>query len=127
MAFHKKGDLGGAIQWHKRALQLNPKYTYAHYSLACALRDSGDDKGAIESFEKAIRLRPEFRAALENYAWTLVTCSDDSMRNPQRALELAKKAVALDSEGPAGWRTFRSGALPQRRLERSLHGPYEGN
>ncbi|MFC1825178.1 M48 family metalloprotease [Thermodesulfobacteriota bacterium] len=50
---------------------------------------------AIEAYERIIHQNPEFDAALNNLAWYLVTVPDEALRDPPRALTLAKQAVAL--------------------------------
>lgn len=103
VALHQNGDLEGAIMRHKQAVRLNPKYTNAHYNLACALRDRGDFSDAVESFENAIHSNPEYRRALTDCAWLLATCSDKTLQNPARAIELATRITKLDSSGQSGW------------------------
>lgn len=51
---------------------------------------------AIEAYEQSIMLEPHNPKALNNLAWLLATCEDESFRDPQRALKLAKKAAELE-------------------------------
>ena len=53
-------------------------------------------RDAIEAYERVIRLDPEQAGALNNLAWILVTSPEEDLRDRQRALILAKRAVALD-------------------------------
>jgi Zn-dependent protease with chaperone function len=49
-----------------------------------------------QAYERAIALAPEDVQVLNNLAWLYATCEDESIRNPRRAVELARRAAALD-------------------------------
>lgn len=51
---------------------------------------------AVQLYMRAIQIQPENPHALNNLAWLYATSSVPAFRNPQKALELATKAVALD-------------------------------
>ncbi len=51
------------------------------------------EKEAIRYYEKALSIDPENAKTLNNIAWILATTKDKSLRNPQRAISLAEKAV----------------------------------
>lgn len=53
---------------------------------------------AAFQYEKAIELAMRHSRALNNLAWLYATCEDASLRNPERALILAKRAAALERE-----------------------------
>jgi Zn-dependent protease with chaperone function len=50
-----------------------------------------------EAYEKAIELNPESTHGLNNLAWLYATCEDENIRDPARALELAKRATAIEA------------------------------
>ena len=50
---------------------------------------------AIADFEQALTLREDDESILNNLAWILATSPDDSLRDGQRAIELAGKACTL--------------------------------
>jgi len=54
-----------------------------------------DFQKAIEAYENSIILGPDNPETLNNMAWLYATCEIDYFRNPERALELAKKAAHL--------------------------------
>lgn len=57
------------------------------------------EKRAITAFELALErspLQPDF---LNNLSWLLLTSKDTSLRNPERALELARTAAQLKPQG----------------------------
>jgi len=53
---------------------------------------------AALQYEKAIELAMRHSRALNNLAWLYATCEDVFFRNPERALALAKRAVAIDRQ-----------------------------
>jgi protein O-mannosyl-transferase len=75
--------------------------------LGILLIRSGDIRGAIEQWETSLRIDPASGNALNNLAWVLATDPDDSIRNGERAVKLAEKAVALPGgETPMVLRTL---------------------
>ncbi|RPI75701.1 MAG: hypothetical protein EHM45_14590 [Desulfobacteraceae bacterium] len=52
--------------------------------------------GAIKFYEKILKLDPDEPKALNDLAWLLLKTTDPEMRNPQRALDLVKKAVTIE-------------------------------
>ena len=61
--------------------------------------------GAVGAYEKSLSLNPLNAKALNNLAWLYATCTDLSLRDPQRALELAKMAVEIE-DSPHVWDTL---------------------
>ncbi len=58
------------------------------YNRGIALVHAGRFKEAIADFEKSISVDEEFPDVRNELAWILATCSDASLRNPKKALEL---------------------------------------
>ena len=54
-----------------------------------------EEEAAIPLYEELIRERPNHALALNNLAWSYLTIRNRTQRNPQRALELAIRAVDL--------------------------------
>ncbi len=52
---------------------------------------------AVRAYRKSLRLNPDQGIILNDLAWLYATCDDPKLRNPQKALQLAQKAVQLDS------------------------------
>jgi len=52
---------------------------------------------AIYAYANALRLKPDNPEILNNLAWLYATCEKEELRDPKKALELAKKAAELES------------------------------
>ena len=51
---------------------------------------------ASSTYRTALDMDPDSAIVLNNFAWLLATCEDRNYRNPQLALELARRAVAIE-------------------------------
>ena len=92
----QKTDCDGAIEVIQKVISLQPKLAAPHFNLATAFSYKGQENEAIASYRTAIRLDPTYAQAYERLARLLTTCADLKLRNPQEALEAARKAVELD-------------------------------
>lgn len=80
--------------WEKR-LKDNDLDTDAHNNLGVVLVQSGDPRGAIAQWEASLAIKANDGNAQNNLAWVLATYPDATIRNGNRAVELAEKAAAL--------------------------------
>jgi tetratricopeptide (TPR) repeat protein len=67
---------------------------YQSFAMVC--HELGKYEKAIETYERIIELDSNQAMSLNNLAWILVTAPDEGLRDRGRALDLAKKAVALE-------------------------------
>ncbi len=67
---------------------------YQDFAMVC--HEMGEYEKAIEAYGRIIALDSNQAASLNNLAWILVTAPDERLRDKGRALDLAKKAVALE-------------------------------
>jgi Zn-dependent protease with chaperone function len=74
----------------------DPKRIPVYRDLAMIYHERGKYKKAIEAYEKILDLDQAQPVALNNLAWLLVTVPDETLREYDRALTLAKRAVALE-------------------------------
>jgi len=65
-------------------------------TLAMLYQERGDEAEARAIYEKVIALDPYRAVALNNLAWLLATTTDESLRDPARAIELARRGVTLE-------------------------------
>ena len=76
-------------------LAKDPDSIVLYQNLAMIYHQMGKDQEAIKAYEKIIDLDPNRAVSLNNLAWLLVTSPNEELRDKTRALELAKRAVAL--------------------------------
>jgi len=55
----------------------------------------GLEDRSLKAYSKALQLDPANPELLNNFAWLLLTSSDQDLRDPQRALTLARSAAVL--------------------------------
>lgn len=60
---------------------------------------AGEHEKAIADFERALEQNPMDPGVLNNYAWTLATSPYDSVRDGEKAVELATKAAEVTEYG----------------------------
>jgi len=76
------------------------------FKLAVLLSAGGQFQEAETAYSKILELAPKSPLTLNNLAWLLATCPDAKFRDPGRAVELAKKAVALAPKEGNHWNTL---------------------
>jgi tetratricopeptide (TPR) repeat protein len=94
-ALLQKGKVDEAITHFQKALQINPDHAEAHDNLGIALLQNGKVDEAITHLQKALRLKPADPGVQNNLAWLLATCPEASLRDGNKAVELAQQANAL--------------------------------
>ncbi len=100
--YFQMGKHQDAVNDFGKVIELNSKAAVAFNNRGYNLQQLGKEAEALKDFDEAIKLAPEYGLALQNLAWLLVTSKDESLRDPQRAIELAKKACELSEYKNAG-------------------------
>jgi tetratricopeptide (TPR) repeat protein len=91
----QKGRVDEAIACYQKALQIKPTFAEAHNNLGVALLQKGNVSEAIVHFQQAVQIEPGDPAAQNNLAWLLATCPQASLRNGNKAVELARQINEL--------------------------------
>jgi arylsulfatase A-like enzyme/Flp pilus assembly protein TadD len=102
-ALVRLGNPDKTITFLTEATQLNPNIASTHYILARELNRKGRTEEAIIHFEKALRIRPNWQKPMNSLAWILATHSQDNLRNPAKAIQLAQRACELANQKNAGF------------------------
>lgn len=85
-----------AERQYRRAIALRPDGVDAHVNLAQLLSSASRAAEAADEFRAVLAIQPEHPQALAGLAWILATAGDSSLRNADRAIELAERATAAD-------------------------------
>jgi serine/threonine protein kinase/Flp pilus assembly protein TadD len=91
--FTRLGQPDEGIAESRQALRLKPDFPCALDNLAEALRVKGRTAEAVAALEKALLLDPNFASTCGDLAWLLATSPEPRLRDPERAVALAQKAV----------------------------------
>jgi Zn-dependent protease with chaperone function len=79
-----------------KELQKSPNNPNLYRSLGDLYYSRNDYRGARDAYEKALEFRLDDPHVLNNLAWLYATCEDQSLRNPERSLKLARLAAHLE-------------------------------
>jgi len=97
----RKQDQEKALQEITKAIQAKPSFVEGYRLRAWILSRMGRCRDAGEDFKKVETLSPNDAWSLQDKAWFLMTCPDETQQDSSRAMELAKKALEL-SQGKDG-------------------------
>jgi len=118
-ALRDTGDLDGAMERYRRAIELEPRFAHAQNNLGNALRIKGDIPAAIEHFRAAIAARPNFADAHTNLGVALA-----GLGRTEEAIELYREACRLDPDNGEAFFNLANALGKLGRYEETL-GPFE--
>jgi len=117
----QEGRVDEAITEYQKALQIKPNEAEFHNNLGKALQQKGRVGEAISQYREALQIQPEDPGIQNNLAWLLATCSEASLRNGSKAVELARRANALTGgENPAILRTLAAAFAEAGRFPEAM-------
>ncbi len=99
MSLRTKGEIVKALEDFTEAIRINPSDATAYRERAKSWQLKGDFKQAASDVQKLVELASEDAQACNDVAWFLATCPDARLRDGQRAVELAERAVKLSPTG----------------------------
>jgi Flp pilus assembly protein TadD len=89
------GRVDESMEHYQRALDLDPKFNHARYQYALLLQSQGRFAEAAEEFNTILGFDPKHVPAMNNLAWLLAACPDNTVRDGKHAVELALQAEQL--------------------------------
>ena len=95
LVLKSQGELDDAIKHFRQALQVKRDLAEAHNNLGLALTMTGKLDEALEHFREAVRLKPDYLEPLNRMARILAMHPEPKLRDPNQAIELAKRAAEL--------------------------------
>lgn len=93
-----RGDPRAAIRHLRRALERRPDHLPARFNLGLAYRDAGRIDSAVFHLREAVEMVPERPEPYLTLGWLLATDPDSTLRAPEEAISLARRAVELSND-----------------------------
>src|SRR5262249_13545544 len=100
-AYMKLGQLDKAVADYSQAIELVPndrQQPHSYYMRAQANSQLAHFEQARTDYQTFLKCAPDHDKAHNALAWLLATCPDAKLRDPERAVELARKAIQLKPE-----------------------------
>jgi len=106
-----------AIDAFRAAIKTRADDAAAHASLGDALHAEGKDGEARSEYETAANLAPDAAWAIYSLAWLLATSSNESVRDGERAAQVAQRGLQVPGgESPGMLRALAAGYATQGRF-----------
>lgn len=99
-AYARLGFWGKAEADYTTAIQLKPDFIAARLDLVRAYTAQKKTAQIISGYEEILRIVPNTVDALNGLAWILATDHDVTLRNAERAVQLAERSIALAADNP---------------------------
>lgn len=93
LALNQLGRFAEAERHLRRAIELDAGSAMVYGGLAQAAAAQGRSREAVRHGRTALRLDPGLVAAANNLAWLLATSPDESIRDPEEAIRIARDSL----------------------------------
>ena len=107
-------DYRAALADFDEVLRLKPDHALALAGRGDVNSERKSWKAAAEDYRQAIKFDPRLAVAYRGAAWLMATCPDQALRNPELAVQSARKAIELS--GDNDYRTLATLAAAQAEL-----------
>jgi tetratricopeptide (TPR) repeat protein len=94
-AYRGKKELDLAVEFYKKALEDNPRFSQAHRGLGLVLLDLGDLDAAVSSLEKAVEYAPSYGPAQFDLGRAY-----GALYELEKAITAFKKVIVLEPSSP---------------------------
>lgn len=94
---HETHQFPEALACYNQALKQQPEHVQALHLRANAQVDLFEYEKAVQDYRRVIELSPRDPQAYFDLAWVLALCSNEKIRDPQEALQLAQAGRKLAS------------------------------
>ena len=121
LAYSRQGDFFGAVEHFDIYLKAFPEDPSALSAAAFAFNRTGQPEKAVEYYERGLKGNPQDPNILNNLAWILVSAPEGTIRNGQRALELAERLCqATEFKVPAALDTLSAAYAETDQFEKAV-------
>jgi serine/threonine protein kinase/Flp pilus assembly protein TadD len=106
LALQDNKQLEEAISEFRKVIDIDPKAANGRLYLGRALRDTNRLDEAVKVLGEVVNLYPRYTEAHNELAWLLATCQSANLRDPQRAVVLAKNILKIKPAEGNYWNTL---------------------
>lgn len=115
-----QGKIPEAVAILEKARALEPQSNEASFLLSAAYIEQGRFEEALPMLEALQKAMPENPMIKNNLAWAYVKVKDTAIRNPGKAITLARAAVLDTPADYLIWNTLSEAYLAEGRYDRAL-------
>lgn len=94
--FFRRESFNQAVAEYTKAMDIRPNHAEAYFLRGNARYRMGDYFWAISDYETSLQINPLYSDAFNQLGWALAVSPDARFRNGEKAVKMAKKALALD-------------------------------
>lgn len=98
MILRRQGKLRDAAADIQAVLRQKPEHPVALAERGDILAEMGNWRESADAYRLAIKFNPQLGRAYRGVAWLMATCPDERFRNPELAVQTARKAAELADE-----------------------------
>lgn len=95
VAYLQIREMDKALQDFTSAIKFDPEQPVAYINRALIELSRGQDDLAVGDLERAVQLQPSYSGLANTLAWMLATSPDPSVRNGEKAVAMAQRALKL--------------------------------
>jgi Tfp pilus assembly protein PilF len=126
-ALLQKGQVTDALIHYRKLMELQPDNIEIHNIVGTVLVQQGRITEGVEEWEKVLLIQPDNGNALNNLAWVFATSPDDSLRDGNRAVQLAEQAMRISGgRMPMIWRTLAAAYAENGRFVEAIQTAQRG-
>ncbi len=114
------GKTAEAIAVLEKAVRLGPESQEARFLLGAAFIEAGRYEDAGPLLETLLKVLPDNPMVKNNLAWVYVKSKDDNVRNPAKAVRLAREAIMDAPSDYLIWNTLAEAYYADGKYERAL-------
>jgi tetratricopeptide (TPR) repeat protein len=120
-ALLEKGEVAEALLHARKLVELQPENLEGRNIVGTILFQEGRAKDAVAEWEGVLAIEADNGNAASNLAWVYATYPSESMRNGERAVELAERALRLSgAKNPLIFRTLAAAYAESGRFEPAI-------
>jgi predicted O-linked N-acetylglucosamine transferase (SPINDLY family) len=111
---HQAGQFEAAVDWYRRAVEIQPNFPQALNNLGIALKDLRRFEEALIAYREALALRPDSAEILNNIGDAL-----HSLGDRQGAIQHYRRALAIRANYGIAWRNLGDALAELGKLEQA--------